>query len=90
MYFSRIDFNFELKRFNRICNVLSYPVYLFIFGLIMLIVVGVWKVATGQAEPQTISVVGSSVPGVTFFLLLKAFSSGASSLTGVEAISNSV
>lgn len=56
----------------------------------MLIVVGVWKVATGQAEPQTISVVGSSVPGVTFFLLLKAFSSGASSLTGVEAISNSV
>ena len=28
--------------------------------------------------------------GVTLFLLLKAFSSGASSLTGVEAISNAV
>ena len=31
-----------------------------------------------------------TVPGVTLFLLLKAFSSGASSLTGVEAISNAV
>ena len=30
------------------------------------------------------------MPGVTLFLLLKAFSSGASSLTGVEAISNAV
>lgn len=80
----------NLRGLTESATVLSYPVYLFIFGLIMLIVVGVWKVATGQAEPQTISVVGSSVPGVTFFLLLKAFSSGASSLTGVEAISNSV
>ena len=34
--------------------------------------------------------VGTAVPGVTLFLLLKAFSSGASSLTGVEAISNAV
>ena len=80
----------NLRGLTESATVLSYPVYFFIFGLIMLIVVGVWKVATGQAEPQTTSVVGSSVPGVTFFLLLKAFSSGASSLTGVEAISNSV
>ena len=36
------------------------------------------------------STVGTAVPGVTLFLLLKAFSSGASSLTGVEAISNAV
>ena len=36
------------------------------------------------------SAVGTAVPGVSLFLLLKAFSSGASSLTGVEAISNAV
>ncbi|MCP6652251.1 hypothetical protein NL518_29575, partial [Klebsiella pneumoniae] len=32
----------------------------------------------------------TAVPGVTLFLLLRAFSSGASSLTGIEAISNAV
>ena len=41
------------------------------------------------SEPHMHATVGT-VPGVTLFLLLKAFSSGASSLTGVEAISNAV
>ena len=41
------------------------------------------------SEPHMHATVGN-VPGVTLFLLLKAFSSGASSLTGVEAISNAV
>ena len=55
-----------------------------------MIVIGTWQVATGQAEPHMQATVGTAVPGVTLFLLLKAFSSGASSLTGVEAISNAV
>ena len=80
----------NLRGLTESATVLSYPVYLFIIGLIIMIVVGVWKVATGQAEPHMHATVGTAVPGVTLFLLLKAFSSGASSLTGVEAISNAV
>ncbi|WP_323704877.1 APC family permease [Mammaliicoccus sp. Dog046] len=80
----------NLRGLTESATVLSYPVYLFIFGLIALILVGIWKVATGQVEPQQTSAIGTSVPGVTIFLLLKAFSSGASSLTGIEAISNAV
>lgn len=80
----------NLRGLTESATVLSYPVYLFIFGLITLIIVGVWKVSTGQVEPQQTSIIGHSAPGITLFLLLKAFSSGASSLTGVEAISNSV
>lgn len=71
-------------------TVLSYPVYLFIFGMIVLILYGTFKVATGQAQPDMHASVGTAVPGVTLFLLLRAFSSGASSLTGIEAISNAV
>ena len=41
----------NLRGLTESATVLSYPVYLFIIGLIM-IVVGVWKVATGQAEPH--------------------------------------
>lgn len=80
----------NLRGLTESATVLSYPVYLFIIGLIIMIVIGTFKVMTGQAEPHYHSTVGTAVPGVTLFLLLKAFSSGASSLTGVEAISNAV
>ncbi|ADC86713.1 APC family permease [Staphylococcus lugdunensis] len=80
----------NLRGLTESATVLSYPVYLFIVGLIVMIIIGTFKVATGQAEPHMQSAVGTAVPGVSLFLLLKAFSSGASSLTGVEAISNAV
>lgn len=80
----------NLRGLTDSATVLSYPVYLFIFGMIGLIVYGTFKVATGQAEPDIHASVGTAVPGVTLFLLLRAFSSGASSLTGIEAISNAV
>lgn len=80
----------NLRGLTESATVLSYPVYLFIIGLIVMIIIGTWQVATGQAEPHMQATVGTAVPGVTLFLLLKAFSSGASSLTGVEAISNAV
>ncbi len=79
----------NLRGLTESATVLSYPVYLFIIGLVILIFIGTFRVATGDiTNIRTIR--GTAVPGVTLFLLLKAFSSGASSLTGVEAISNAV
>ena len=89
MFIGTIYSNNEFTWFNRVSNCALYPVYLFIIGLIVMIVIGTWQVATGQTEPHMQATVGTAVP-VTLFLLLKAFSSGASSLTGVEAISNAV
>lgn len=80
----------NLRGLTESATLLSYPVYLFIIGLVVLIVIGTWRVATGDIQPHMQSSIGTSVHGVTLFLLLKAFSSGASSLTGVEAISNAV
>ena len=57
---------------------------------VLLLVVGLFKVVTGDLSYHATSHIGSTVPGISIILLLKAFSSGSASLTGVEAISNAV
>jgi amino acid transporter len=56
----------------------------------LLIITGFLKIALGTAPFHATATVGAVVPGITLGLLLRAFSSGSSSLTGVEAISNAV
>ena len=63
----------NLRGLTESATVLSYPVYLFIIGLIVMIVIGTWQVATGQAEPHMQATVGTAVPGVTLFYYLKHF-----------------
>src|SRR5947209_12567481 len=73
----------------------AIPTYAFMFGVGALIVVGVLKLASGQhlraesahwgVKPQE-HFVGLALA----FLLLRAFASGCTALTGVEAISNGV
>ena len=73
----------------------SAPTYFFIFAMGTMIVVGLFKVVTGDAPgsllhaaPARETVVATQ--GLTLLLVLRAFSSGSSALTGVEAISNAV
>ena len=62
----------NLRGLTESATVLSYPVYLFIIGLIVLIVVGTFRVATGQIAPHIHSTVGTTVPGVTLFFTFKS------------------
>ena len=80
----------NLRGLRESAGFLVFPVYLFIAIMTVLIVVGLFKIATGMAPIQATAQVGSFVPGISIALLLRAFSSGSSSLTGVEAISNAV
>ncbi|MPZ87865.1 MAG: amino acid permease [Nitriliruptorales bacterium] len=66
------------------------PTYLFVATMLTLIVVGLVRCASGcpQAPSAGTPVQPESTLGL--FLLLRAFSSGATALTGVEAISNGV
>ncbi|MFC5651319.1 APC family permease [Paenibacillus solisilvae] len=80
----------NLRGVTESASVLAYPVYLFIFALFILIGVGVYNILTGQIPPDLHTPVGTPVAGISLFLLLKAFSSGSSALTGVEAISNAI
>jgi amino acid transporter len=73
------------------------PTYVYIVSLGALIIVGLFRLATGgleQMAPDTEAVNeltgGSALTGLTVLIFLRAFSSGAVALTGIEAISNGV
>ncbi|MCO7179765.1 APC family permease [Lactococcus formosensis] len=69
---------------------LMIPVYTFIVTTVALLGVGVFRILSGSLPYQAPAHIGTTVGGVSLILLLKAFSTGSSSLTGVEAISNAV
>ncbi len=70
------------------------PSYLFIVGMIALICFGMYRTWTGQTPVEQVSppnLVPSGPAGaLTVFLILRAFASGCSALTGIEAVSNGV
>jgi amino acid transporter len=80
----------NLRGVTESASFLAYPVYLFVIGLFILIGVGSYKIFTGEIPHTTQTHIGMPVAGIGLFLLLKAFSSGCSALTGVEAISNAI
>lgn len=74
-------------------RIFSIPTYAFIISLLILIVAGIAKQASGaivSVPEPAMSSVSFGTEMVTVFLLMKAFSSGCAALTGVEAISNAV
>ncbi len=72
-------------------NIFVWPTYLFLFGIIALIVVGAYHALTGSAPPvPPESLVRQELNLAVFVLLLRSFANGCSSMTGVEAISDGV
>ena len=72
------------------------PVYLFIASILLMVAVGLMKCLTGAcpdaASQHLQPIAGAATVGgsVGILVILKAFSSGSSALTGVECISNGV
>jgi amino acid transporter len=79
----------NLRGITESASILAFPVYLFVLALFILIGVGLYKIVT-DVSPALHAPIGTPVAGITLFLLLRAFSSGSSALTGVEAISNAI
>jgi amino acid transporter len=69
----------------------ALPTYLFIVSMLATVVTGVAKCAVSTC-PRAVAPhpLAAGAGALTLFLVLKAFSSGASALTGVEAIANGV
>jgi hypothetical protein len=71
----------------------AFPVYFFLTMMVITVGVGFFRYLTGSlgtvVDPPTLEVEQTLVT-VTPFLLLHAFSSGTSAMTGVEAISNGI
>lgn len=80
----------NLRGLRESASFLMLPVYSFIAIITLLIVVGLFKIVTGAQPLNATALPGAVIPGISIALVLRAFSSGSSSLTGVEAISNAV
>ncbi|KRE51030.1 APC family permease [Paenibacillus sp. Soil724D2] len=80
----------NLRGITESASILAYPVYLFVLALFILIGVGLYNIVTGNVSAELHAPIGTPVAGISLFLLLRAFSSGSSALTGVEAISNAI
>lgn len=79
----------NLRGIRESAGIFALPTYLFIGSIFLMLATIFFKLATGS--PHAVSpppVKATETLGA--FLLLKAYSSGCSSLTGVEALSNSV
>jgi amino acid transporter len=70
-------------------RVFAVPTYLFVGTFAIMVGMGLWRWTQGDLVPFSPRQVETAVP-LTWFLVLRAFSSGCTALTGVEAISNGV
>lgn len=80
----------NLRGVTESASILAYPVYLFVLALFILIGTGLYDIASGGVPADLHAPIGTPVEGIGLFLLLRAFASGSSALTGVEAISNAI
>ncbi len=74
-------------------SIFAAPTYLYVLGLFGLFGVGLWRLATGDVPvytPPPEWLEAYHPEPLTLLLVLRAFSSGAVALTGIEAVSNSV
>ena len=69
----------------------ALPTYLFVSAIALMVAVGLVQLATGHAHHAVApNPLPAGTGAVTLFVLLRAFSSGSTALTGVEAIANGV
>ncbi|WP_019793615.1 APC family permease, partial [Streptococcus sobrinus] len=80
----------NLRGLRESARSLMIPVYLFIVSILFLLLYGSYQIIVGHLPYMATAHIGQSVSGVSMILLLRAFTSGSASLTGVEAISNAV
>ena len=73
-------------------NLFAAPTYLFVasFGAMLAYGFGRWIAGWEGPAPPPPEVVAEGLQGVTIFLVLRAFASGCTALTGVEAVSDGV
>jgi len=66
------------------------PTYIFILTMVALIITGIIRYAAGGYTPEETVIVTENASDTLLFLILRAFASGCTALTGVEAVANGV
>ncbi len=72
-------------------TIFAVPTYFFVATMLLMLAIGFWQQSTGQLQtiPQPGVLEHTLVP-LSILLVLRAFASGCTALTGVEAISNGI
>jgi amino acid transporter len=74
-------------------RVFAVPAYLFVASFMALLAIGIWKAAAAGGHPEPAVApppLSQAGEAVGLWLLLRAFASGCTAMTGVEAVSNGV
>ncbi|TGE32212.1 APC family permease [Desulfosporosinus sp. Sb-LF] len=83
----------NLRGLKESARLFSIPVYLYIATLALLIGTGLVEILVHGVTPTAVAtgkLASSSVGGMTWFILARAFAGGTTALTGFEAVSNGV
>jgi amino acid transporter len=81
----------NLRGISESSKIFAIPTYIFIFSMLFMIIYGLFKYFVLNIHPAPMfSPPSKATASLSIFLILRAFSSGCSALTGVEAVSNSV
>ncbi|OPJ65368.1 APC family permease [Clostridium chromiireducens] len=81
----------NLRGISESSKIFAIPTYIFIFSMIFMIAYGLFKYFILNIHPEPMYTIPTqATENLSIFLILRAFSSGCSALTGVEAVSNSV
>ena len=70
-------------------RIFAVPTYVFIASFGFLVVAGAYRLLTGTLPPAA-PVPTAATEALTWFIVLRAFSSGCTAMTGTEAISNGI
>ncbi|MBU3143415.1 APC family permease [Clostridium sp. CF012] len=80
----------NLRGVKESSKLFGVPTYLFIFSCVVLIITGIVKHFIFGITPAPLYPIPQQVGDLTLFLFLRAFASGCTALSGVEAVSNGI
>lgn len=81
----------NLRGISESSKIFAIPTYIFIFSMVFMITYGLFKYFILNIHPKPMySIPLKGTEALSIILILRAFSSGCSALTGIEAVSNSV
>lgn len=80
----------NLRGIKESSRMFGLPTYLFMLMSLIMIATGIFKVYVLGYTPSALGNIPQAVEDASIFLLLRAFASGCTALTGVEAVSNGI
>ena len=80
----------NLRGVRESARIFALPTYLFYASMLLMILVGIFKVLVLGYRPVTDYPLAQATQDMTLILFLRAFAAGCAGLTGVEAVANAI